>query len=108
MEIATTVDATNAERKSQNLPALDAAARAKIASEIAGWLIPSYTAMRYGHPAYCQLHRACPAQIATGAEDGSEMGAFSFLKSAQRVANLRAALEEYLRLGLEAGIMYAT
>jgi hypothetical protein len=49
-----------------------------------------------------------PAEIATGAEDGSEMGAYCHLKQPQREANLRLRLEEYLPFGLEAGIIYVT
>jgi hypothetical protein len=36
------------------------------------------------------------------------MGAWSFLKHAQREANLRASLDEYLRFGLEAGLLFVT
>ena len=36
------------------------------------------------------------------------MGAFSTLKQPQREANLRTALDEYLRFGLEAGAVYVT
>jgi hypothetical protein len=35
------------------------------------------------------------------------MGAWHFLQAPQRVANLRVALDEYLRFGLEAGIAFA-
>ncbi len=69
---------------------------------------PQFTSIEYGQPGYAQLSPACADEIRTGADDGSEMGAFSFLKQPQREANLRAALEEYLRFGLEAGIFYAT
>ncbi|MFY9820644.1 MAG: hypothetical protein WAM82_04630 [Thermoanaerobaculia bacterium] len=72
------------------------------------WLVPSYTAAHYGLPAYAQLHLTCPLQIRTGAEDGSEMGAFCHLKQPQREANLRLRLEEYLPFGLEAGFIYVT
>jgi hypothetical protein len=72
------------------------------------WLVPSFTAARYGLPAYAQLHLTCPVQIRTGAEDGSEMGAFCHLKQPQREANLRLRLEEYLPFGLEAGFIYVT
>ncbi len=71
-------------------------------------LTPQFTSTSYGTPGYAQLGLACAMEIRTGAEDGSEMGAFSFLKQPQREANLRASLEEYLRFGLEAGIFYAT
>jgi hypothetical protein len=36
------------------------------------------------------------------------MGAFSSLKQPQREANLRLALDEYLRSGLDAGIFFVT
>ena len=69
---------------------------------------PSFTSDTYGEPAYAQLKLTVPSEIATGADDGAEMGAFYFLKQPQREANLRASLDEYLRFGLEAGIFYAT
>ena len=56
----------------------------------------------------CWLARGCAAEIRTGAADSAEMGAWSHLKQPQREANLRLALEEYLRFGLEAGIFYET
>ncbi len=69
---------------------------------------PQFTSKRYGQPAYAQLGSACANEIKTGAEDGSEMGAFSMLQQPQREANLRVALDEYLRFGLEAGIFFVT
>jgi hypothetical protein len=80
----------------------------KIRADVVSWLVPGFTSTRYGHPAYGQLSRSCPRQIVEGAEDGSEMGAFGFLKQPQREANLRVVLEEYLRFGLEAGQFYVT
>jgi len=69
---------------------------------------PSFTSTRYGEPAYAQLSIWCPSEIAAGAEDGSEMGAYSSLKQPQREANLRVRLEEYLPFGLEPGLVYVT
>jgi hypothetical protein len=69
---------------------------------------PTFTTLRYGLPAYCQLGPACPAEVTTGAADEAEMGVFHDLYQQQRVANLRLRLEEYLRFGLEAGIDFAT
>ncbi|WP_457651804.1 hypothetical protein [Rhodocaloribacter sp.] len=71
-------------------------------------LTPTFTSTRYGHPAYAQLRRSTAEEIRTGAEDGAEMGAFNQLKEALREANLRAALDEYLRFGLESGLFYIT
>jgi hypothetical protein len=98
-------------------PDLEIAARAEEAGrdltpgekqEIRAWLGPSFTDIRYGQPAYAQLHLACPRQIRTGAEDGSEMGVFCHLKQPQRESNLRLRLEEYLPFGLEPGVIYVT
>jgi hypothetical protein len=84
------------------------AARQAITAATLGRLVPTFTATQYGDPAYGQLGPACPAEISTGAEDGSEMGAFSSLKQPQRTANLQCNLDEYLRFGLEAGILFVT
>jgi hypothetical protein len=79
-----------------------------IRREVAAVLVPQFTSRDYGDPGYGQLARRCPAAIRTGAESGAEMGAFSFLEQPQREANLRGVLDEYLRLGLEAGLFYVT
>ena len=71
-------------------------------------LAPAFTALRYGDAAYAQLGLQCAVEITIGAEDGSEMGAFSMVKQAHRVANLRASLDEYLRFSLEAGIFFVS
>jgi hypothetical protein len=69
---------------------------------------PRFTSLRYGDPAYGQLAHGCPLVIARGADDEAEMGVFHDLYQPQRVANLRARFDEYLRFGLEAGILFAT
>jgi hypothetical protein len=79
-----------------------------INDEIRKCLIPHFTSEIYGHHAYAQLSDHCPLQITAGADNGSEMGVFNFLKQPQRRANLLIALEEYLPFGLEAGILYVT
>jgi len=72
------------------------------------WLKPVFTDLHYGHPGYAQLYLQCPGEIREGAEDEAEMGVFHHLQQPQREANLRASLEEYMRVGLEAGIFYVT
>ncbi|MBW4686839.1 MAG: hypothetical protein KME40_17470 [Komarekiella atlantica HA4396-MV6] len=69
---------------------------------------PCFTTEQYGQPAYTQLSTICPIEICTGAEDGSEMGVFHYLKQPQRQANLQASLQEYLRFGLQADIIHIT
>jgi hypothetical protein len=67
-------------------------------------LRPRFVSTRYGAPGYAQLSRVCAPEISCGAGEETEMGAFHFLMQPQREANLRAALDEYLRFGLEAGM----
>jgi hypothetical protein len=71
-------------------------------------VVPAFTSRRYGDPGYAQLARRCAGEIRTGAEGGGEMGAFRFLEQPQREANLRGALQDYLRLGLEVGVVHVT
>lgn len=69
---------------------------------------PVFTSLRFGDPGYCQLSRRTPPEIAQGAEDGSEIGVFQQLQQPQRETNLRVRLDEYLRFGLEAALVYVT
>ncbi|MDD4447231.1 MAG: hypothetical protein PHN61_06095 [Methanothrix sp.] len=71
-------------------------------------LRPAFTSVHYGDPGYVQLSFASAKEVRTGAEDGSENGVFGILEQPLREANLKAALEEYMRFGLEAGIFYMT
>jgi hypothetical protein len=79
-----------------------------LAAAVAARVVPAFTSEQYGRPGYGQLHDTCPAEIATGAEDGAEMGVFSQLKNPQREANLRRRLDEYLPVGLAAGLIHQT
>lgn len=69
---------------------------------------PQFTSLRYGDPGYCQLSQRCAIEIRQGADDEAEMGAFHNLYQPQRETNLKVRLQEYLRFGLEAGIIYVT
>ena len=71
-------------------------------------LVPGFTSLDTGNPACAQLHRNCAAEIQTGAEDGSEIGVWCFLKQPLRSKNLIVSLDEYLRFGLEAGLIFVT
>lgn len=103
LEITTQIEAA----EKSGIP-LTASERDQLRQEIRGWLVPSFTAIHYGLPAYAQLRLSCPIQIRTGAEDESEMGVFSHLKQPQRAINLRIRLDEYLPFGLDAGLIYVT
>jgi hypothetical protein len=74
--------------------------------EDADGLLPVFTARRYGEPGYAQLSLSCPAEIRAGGTDGAEIGVFHDLRQPQREGALLAQLEEYLRFGLEAGLIY--
>jgi hypothetical protein len=102
LEIQTQTDAAT------TLGTLTAAQQDAIRDDVRSWLVPAFTDIHYGLPAYAQLAYSCPVQIKAGAEDGSEMGAFSFLQQPQRETNLRVRLQEYLPFGLQAGLIYVT
>lgn len=92
----------------QRDPSVRPDALAQLEARIRSALRPVFTTSRFGQPAYLQLHASCPVEIRTGAENESEMGLFQSLEQAQRAANVRARMEEYLRFGLESGIFYVT
>lgn len=71
-------------------------------------LEPRFTSTRWGHPGYGQLRRDVAREISTGAEDGSEIGAFQHLHEPKRRRQLALLLEEYLRFGLDAGLFFLT
>jgi hypothetical protein len=69
---------------------------------------PVFTSLRYGDAGYCQLSARCSDKIKQGADDGAEIGVFHDLYQPQRIANLRARLDEFLRFEIEAGIFEAS
>lgn len=69
-------------------------------------LAPRFSSLNYGQPAYGQLSISTAESIRRGADDESEMGAFHHLYAPQRDRNLHIRLREYLRVGLEAGLLY--
>jgi hypothetical protein len=82
------------------IDAITAAVRARV--------VPAWTDRRYGRPAYGQLRRSTPLEIRAGADDESEMGVFHKIYQPQRETNLRIRLDEYLGVGLEAGLIFET
>lgn len=82
--------------------------RAALAAPILARLQPLFSDHRFGQPRYAQIHARIAEEIFTGADDGNEQGAFHLLRQAQRLRFLRAALDEYLRAGLEAGVFTTT
>jgi hypothetical protein len=69
---------------------------------------PHFTSLRYGDSGYCQLRLSTSEEIRRGAHDEGEMGVLHGLYQPQRETNLRVRLAEYLRFGLEAGLIYGS
>ncbi len=68
---------------------------------------PRFTSQRYGTPAYAQLGFGCADEIARGADDGSELGAYHDLFQPQRAANLRERLSQSTPAGMHVGLFFA-
>jgi hypothetical protein len=69
---------------------------------------PVFTSRTSGQPGYLQLADRAPDEIRYGAEEGDEMGIFFGLFGPRREANLQFRLSEYLRIGLETGVIHAS
>lgn len=87
--------------------ALDGAGPAEVPSILAR-MVPSFQSLDPAHYAYALLGPRAPTEILEGADDGAAMGAMGFLMQPQRRANAGLALDEYLRFGLEAGLIEVT
>jgi hypothetical protein len=84
-------------------PAAIAAAQARATARVR----PQFTARLFGTPGYCQLSRHGADEIARGADDASEMGVFHDLFQPQRLANLRARLNDFTPAGCDADVLLA-
>lgn len=70
--------------------------------------VPRFESLRYADPGYALLHASSPTLIRTGADDGGEMGVHHSRQLPQRVAGLWTRLDEYSRIGLDVGVMFAS
>ena len=68
--------------------------------------VPRFASLRFDAPAYARLAEGNPDGIARGAEDESEMGVFRRRYEPQRHIDLWTRLDEYLRVGLAAGVIH--
>ncbi len=59
-----------------------------------------FTSQRFGDPGYAQLSDTVPNNIMRGAENGSEMGAFSNLLNPIKFDGLKTKIDEYMPFGL--------
>ena len=69
-----------------------------------GGLVPRFITVRYGGPAYALLSGDCPMAIWTGADNGSQLGAYKLIQETEAVSNVQIRTPEYLPARLEAGI----
>ncbi len=67
-------------------------------------LAPSFVTLRYGDPAYALLSGDCPMAIWTGADNGSQMGAYLQIQETEAVSNVQLRAPEYLPALLESGV----
>jgi hypothetical protein len=69
---------------------------------------PQFLNRRYPHPDYARLVDDCAAEIARGAEDEGEMGAYHDEYFAQRATHLRRRIEEFVPAGFDATVLFET
>ena len=69
-------------------------------------LTPQLTSTRFGDAGYAVLDDRSAIELRTGSSQRSDMGAYCSLLRPDREANLRITLEEYLRVGLNAGVFH--
>lgn len=67
-----------------------------------------FISRRFGDPGYCQLSEAAPVELKRGAENGSEIGAFSHQLNPIKLDSLRAKVEEFMPFGLLPVFVYET
>ncbi|WP_232312682.1 hypothetical protein [Enterovibrio coralii] len=89
-------------------PALSDAERSHIARGVRARVVPAFTSIRYNDAAYGQLLLSAPVELLRGADSGSEMGVYHHLYHPQRHDALLFRLNEFLPIGLDAGLIYVT
>lgn len=88
-------------------PTESAARKAIVSADTALRVRPHFESLRYGSEQYARLHPSAAAEIAAGAQDGSEMGVYHDLFEPQRLTLLNARLAEYVPATFEAATLYA-
>ncbi len=70
------------------------------ASHLLNEITAIFTSTVFGQPGYAQLAESAPETLRRGAEDGSEIGAFSSLLNPIKLDSLRAKVDEFAPFGL--------
>lgn len=76
-------------------------------AQVAARVEPRFSSLRYGTPDHARLADDAPREIARGAEDGGEMGAFHRLHEPQRLDLLRESLEAFVPADSDVGVFLA-
>jgi hypothetical protein len=67
-------------------------------------LEPVFVTLRYGQPGYALLSGDVPVAVWTGADNGSQLGAYLQIQETEAVSNVQLRAPEYLPALLESGI----
>jgi hypothetical protein len=67
-----------------------------------------FSSTLFGKPSYAQLSETAPADVQTGAENKSEMGAFNSLLNPVKLDGLKSKVDEYMPFGLIPAFINAT
>ena len=73
-----------------------------------GLAADAFVSRRFGDPGYLQLSETCPPEIAQGAENGTEMGAFNRAFGPIKRADLRAKVQEYAPVQARVQLRFVT
>jgi hypothetical protein len=76
------------------------------AAAIEARLTPQLSSSRFGDADYAVLDDRSAEELRRGSSHGSDMGVFAALQRPDRDTNLRIALDEYLRVGLQAAAFH--
>jgi hypothetical protein len=69
---------------------------------------PRFDSVRFGAPAYGRLVTGAPPELARGAQDGGELGAYHMLWLSYRETQLQSGLLAYAPIGMDIRPLYAT
>ncbi len=69
-----------------------------------GALQPQFITLQYGHPSFALLSGDVPMAVWTGADNGSQIGAYNMLQETEAFKNVQLRAPEYLPFGLECGV----
>ncbi len=67
-----------------------------------------FKSLKYGNSSYLQLNDHYAELLLETASNGDELGVWNFLRNSARRANIKRAIEGFLRYGMEAGVEFET